>query len=144
MSKKEKTYDQAAAMQQKAVRFLRDVVGDEEKANEIESLSVSDYADRKRLVLTNPAASSIHKSQRSKHIMSYATLTKPELQSRLEAAESTMDAVWNFLVDLDEDSSQDDLADGALSACEALNEYDSERFPFEDDDEESIEPESEE
>ena len=37
-SSKEKTFEQAAAMQEKAVRFLRDVVGDDEKADEIESL----------------------------------------------------------------------------------------------------------
>jgi hypothetical protein len=52
---RERSYEQAAAMQAKAVRFLRDVVGDEAKAAEIEGLSVDGYADRRKLVLTNPA-----------------------------------------------------------------------------------------
>jgi hypothetical protein len=52
---KERTYEQAAAMQQKAVKFLRDLIKDEDKANEIEGLSVGEYADRKGLVLINPA-----------------------------------------------------------------------------------------
>ena len=55
MSKKEKTYEQAAAMQRKAVEFLRDLVKDEDKADEIEGLSVDEYAARKGLVLINPA-----------------------------------------------------------------------------------------
>lgn len=45
---KTKTLDQMTAMQRKAVRFLRDVIGDQDKANEIESLSSAEYAERKR------------------------------------------------------------------------------------------------
>ncbi len=71
-----------------------------------------------------------------------ATITKAELQNELSDAESTMDAVWNALVELDEDSSQDDLADGVLTACEILNEYDSERFPIDEDAEEPDEPDA--
>lgn len=54
---KTKTLDQVTAMQRKAVRFLRDVVGDEDKANEVESLSPEAYAERKRVhlgVAANP------------------------------------------------------------------------------------------
>ena len=47
------TEEQLEAKQAKAVRFLRDVVGDEEKADEIESLSPSEYAERKHLTV-NP------------------------------------------------------------------------------------------
>jgi hypothetical protein len=51
--KKTKTREQVEAMQEKAVRFLRDVVGDDAKANEIEGLSVAEYAERKKITLSN-------------------------------------------------------------------------------------------
>src|SRR5947209_3184981 len=73
MSKKEKTIDQAAAMQEKAIRFLRDVVGDDDKADEIEGLTVSEYADRKGLTLINPAPhSNVTPLKRSKSTMATA------------------------------------------------------------------------
>jgi hypothetical protein len=53
---KEKTREQVEGMQAKAVRFLRDVVKDDDKADEIEGLSTAEYAERKRIQLTNPKA----------------------------------------------------------------------------------------
>jgi len=53
---KQKTLDQVERMQAKAVRFLRDVVGDEDKASEIEGLSPQEYAERKRVTISNPQA----------------------------------------------------------------------------------------
>ena len=49
------TYDQVATRQQKAGQFLRDVVGDDDRADEVENESVEDYADRKGLVIANAA-----------------------------------------------------------------------------------------
>lgn len=51
---KSKTREAVEKMQAKAVRFLRDVVGDDEKAEEIGDLSLEEYADRKRVHLVNP------------------------------------------------------------------------------------------
>jgi len=51
--KKTKTREQVEAMQTKAVNFLRDVVGDSDKADEIEGLSVAEYAERKKITLAN-------------------------------------------------------------------------------------------
>jgi hypothetical protein len=45
------TYDQVAARQQKAIRFLRDVLQDDEEADDFESMSVPEYAEHKRLVI---------------------------------------------------------------------------------------------
>jgi hypothetical protein len=46
-----KTYtpDQVAAKQDKAVRFLRDVVGNDDRADDIEDMSLSEYAEHKRI-----------------------------------------------------------------------------------------------
>ena len=49
------TYAQVEARKEKAVRFLRDVVGDDDRADEVEDESVEDYATRKRLVIENTA-----------------------------------------------------------------------------------------
>jgi hypothetical protein len=38
---------------EKAASFLRDVVGDQERADEVEAESPQDYAERKRIVITN-------------------------------------------------------------------------------------------
>jgi len=50
---KAKTREQLEKMQDKAVRFLRDVVGDSDKADEIDSMSPEEYADKKRIHLVN-------------------------------------------------------------------------------------------
>ncbi len=45
--------DQVEKKQAKAVNFLRDVVGDSDKADEIEALSPEEYAERKKLTIKN-------------------------------------------------------------------------------------------
>jgi hypothetical protein len=131
---KEKTYEQAAAMQDKAIRFLRNVVGDDEKADEIEALSVEEYADRKGLILSNPAPASESTShQRSTSTMAdQDTRTKDQILDNEDAALSLLDDIWNRLLGLDEDSSQDDLADGVGEVCEMINDFDPERFPMDE------------
>ena len=49
-----KTREQVEKMQAKAVKFLRDVVGNDDKADEIEALSLDDYAAKKKITLANP------------------------------------------------------------------------------------------
>ena len=44
---KTKTRDQILAMKDEAVRFVRDVVGDPDRASEIADESVESYAERK-------------------------------------------------------------------------------------------------
>jgi hypothetical protein len=51
---KVKTREQVEKMQAKAVKFLRDVVKDDDKADEIEALSLDDYAAKKKITLGNP------------------------------------------------------------------------------------------
>ena len=64
---KERTYEQAEAAKVKAVNFLRNVVGDKEKASEIEALTVEEYSDRKGFIL-NPASGSENSPLRSEHM----------------------------------------------------------------------------
>jgi len=62
---KVKTREQVEKMQAKAVKFLRDVVGNDDKADEIEALSLDDYAAKKKITLGNPKKSKV-KSRKSK------------------------------------------------------------------------------
>lgn len=55
---KSKTREQVEKMQEKAVKFLRDVVKDSDKADEIEGLSVGDYAEKKGITIGNPKSGS--------------------------------------------------------------------------------------
>lgn len=52
---KTKTRDQVRKMQEKAVNFLRNVVGNQDKADEIEGMSLSEYAAHKKVSLSNPS-----------------------------------------------------------------------------------------
>jgi hypothetical protein len=61
---KKVTLEQVEKKQAKAVAFLRDVVGDSNKADEIESLTPQEYAERKKLTLENP--NSKGKTQKAK------------------------------------------------------------------------------
>src|SRR5580704_14090540 len=49
-----KTLEQVEAMKAKASRFLEDVLGDDERAEEVESESPEEYAERKRITISNP------------------------------------------------------------------------------------------
>lgn len=125
---KDKTFDQAAAMQDKAVRFLRDVVGDDEKADEIEALSVEEYASRKGLALINPATP----SQRSEKHM--AQQTKADVEAQLETADAVLDDIWAEIIA--NDDGETDEADALENIAEILNEFDADRFPIDDPEEE--------
>lgn len=133
---KQVTYDRAATKLERAIEGSRRL-GLDDVADHYASMSVEDYIAEKGLVLVNPSQIPTTKNQRSENAMStnLSTLTKTELQHELSDAESMMDAIWNALVDLDEDSSKDDLVDGIFDACELLNEYDADRFPMDDDEE---------
>ena len=51
MPRKVKTLDQIEQMQAKAVRFLRDVVGDPDKASEFEAMTPDEYATHKKITI---------------------------------------------------------------------------------------------
>lgn len=48
------TREQLQSRKDKAVRFTRDVVGEPERAEEIEGESLDDYAERRKIELSNP------------------------------------------------------------------------------------------
>jgi predicted RNase H-like nuclease (RuvC/YqgF family) len=48
------TREQLQSRKEQAVRFTRDVVGDPERAEEIEGESLDDYAEHRKIQLSNP------------------------------------------------------------------------------------------
>jgi len=63
---KAKTRAQVEAMQEKAVRFLRDVADKPDAADDIEEMSVEDYAAKKHVRLSNPRGKTSTKKRRGK------------------------------------------------------------------------------
>jgi phenylalanine-4-hydroxylase len=57
--KKQATYEQVQAKKDKAVQFLRDVVGDDDKADDFEDMDVQAYADKKHIQIVNTGRSGI-------------------------------------------------------------------------------------
>jgi predicted RNase H-like nuclease (RuvC/YqgF family) len=51
---KSKSLDEIERMRAKAIRFVADVLGDEDRAAEIEAESPEDYAARKKISIINP------------------------------------------------------------------------------------------
>lgn len=140
MSTKEKTYEKAAATQEKAVRFLREVVGDQEKADEIESLSVSEYGARKGFVLTNPSPHTTTLRSTNDMATEEVELTKLRKDELIEEVKRTEEEWGGLCDDIWAEVIADD--DGTISAQEALdniaellNEFDPGRYPFDEDEE---------
>ena len=106
MPAKTKTRDQVRAMQQKAVRFLSDVVGDPDRANEFESMTPEDYAQTKGVQIKNPT--------KGKNTMA-ARPTRAVLEDRvaeLEDENQTLNDKLDSILDIaSEDDTEDDMED---------------------------------
>jgi len=121
MPQKNKTLDQVTAMQEKAVRFLRDVKGDEDAAAEFEAMSPEEYAEHKRVKLVeNPRSGGAQITIRRITIM--AKPTRAELEAQVEDQQAEIDALNDKLdliagitndedIDVDEDEDEDDIDD---------------------------------
>jgi hypothetical protein len=96
-------------MKAKAVRFVRDVLDDEERAEEIEDESPESYAQRKRITISNPKrrASMTTKADLEERVKELEEENE-ELQDRLDQIASLSVADVEDDEELDEDDSGDD------------------------------------
>ena len=78
-----KTLDQIEAMKDKAARFLRDVVGDPDRADDFEAMSPEDYAEHKGIAIENPDP--LTRSKRRRVFM--ARPTYADLKERIDELE---------------------------------------------------------
>ena len=116
---KTKTLNQVVATQQKAVRFLRDVVGDPDKADEFEAMTPEDYADHKQILIAeNPSSRKSHFTTRRVFM---AKPTRADLEDRvaeLEQENSELNDRLDSIADIiepgdseDEDDDEDEADD---------------------------------
>jgi hypothetical protein len=95
------TRDQVESRKEKAVRFTRNVLGDSDRADEIEDESLEDYAVRRRIQLLNP---------RGGRVMAKRTETREELKERVaeleaenESLQDQLDAIADIVVPAEEE-----------------------------------------
>jgi hypothetical protein len=108
---KSKTFDQIEAMRQKAVRFLRDVVGDSDKAEEFDLMSPSDYAEHKRIRMIENPASKIHRrSTTTMARKTYAELQEEvkDLKEENSDLSDRLDTILDIVSPQDDDEDEDD------------------------------------
>ena len=99
------TRAQLQSRKKKAVRFTRDVLEDPERAEEIADESLEDYAERRRIQITNP-------SRRRKAIMA-RTKSKAELEAENadlkeenEELQEQLDTIADIISPPDEDEDE--------------------------------------
>jgi hypothetical protein len=92
------TYEQVRGRKDKAARFLRDVLEDSDRADEVEAESVEDYAARRHLVIANPHGGEVNTMPREK--------LKDVIDDRdtlLDKFEDVRDEIDDILGEYDED-----------------------------------------
>jgi hypothetical protein len=98
-------------MQDKAVQFLRDVVGDPEKAEEFDALSPEEYADHKRITIKNPFPAPITNRRRTHMARQRYTELKgriAELEEENQNLSDKLDSVLEIVSEEDEDDEEDE------------------------------------
>jgi hypothetical protein len=100
------TYDEVQKRQQKAINFARNYLQDDDLADRLESESPEDYADRKRLKISN--------SERRITNMADGD-TKSDLQDAIDAAVEALSSVYT------PEASREDMAAGIADALDALD-----------------------
>jgi hypothetical protein len=113
--KKYQTLDQVESTKDKAVRFLRDVLHDDTRADEVEDEDPEDYAERKGIVITNPS------QRRQTTVANGDTMSKSELADCVDQATSILEAAYI------PESDRETLAQAIGDALNALSgDYDDE------------------
>jgi hypothetical protein len=111
LASKYRTYDQVASAQEKAVRFADHVLDDPDLSDDLESLSVEEYADRKGLVIMN--------SQRRITNVPTNGVMKDDLQDCVDQATDILTDAYT------PEASREDLAAAIGDALDALSgDYD--------------------
>ena len=116
--KKARTLDQLSAMKDKAVRFVRDVVGDPERAEEFEAMSPEEYAERKHIEIKNPPFKARFRSKGARNMPSKKPTTA-DLQDRIDDLETEneilsekLDSILDIATEDDSDDDDDSDEDG--------------------------------
>ena len=106
MPMKTLTRKQLEARKAHAVRFVRDVLGDEDKADDIEDESLEDYAEHRHIKITNPKGVTHMAAPTRRELLDRIQ----ELESENEDLQSRLDEISDIIGDNeeDEDEGEDD------------------------------------
>lgn len=98
------TRDQLQSRKEKAVRFVRDVLQDPERADEIADESLEHYAERRKITLANPS------NKRNNHMATKRELEEQvrELEDENQDLQDRLDAVADLVSGSDSDEDEED------------------------------------
>lgn len=117
------TRETAEAKKQKAARFVRSVLGDDERASQIEAESADDYAERKGFAISNPKRKTMA-----------TTTTKDDLQKQVDDLQEALGQIHEILSDAyTPEATREKLAKAIGEALELIDVEDEDE---EDDEEE--------
>lgn len=100
------TYAQVASRKDQAERFVRDVLSDDDRADEISDESVQDYADRRHFdIIDNPRRLNRHMAngQTKQDLLNEIA----DLQDENDFLQSQIDAIGDVLAGPDDDGDDD-------------------------------------
>ena len=102
------TRKQTEARKAQAVRFVRDVLGDDDKADDIEDESLEDYAEHRHIKIANPKGGTRMAAPTRQQLLDRVE----ELETENEDLQSRLDEIADIIGDddevLDTDEGEDD------------------------------------
>jgi hypothetical protein len=108
------TADQLQARKDKAVRFLRDVLDDPERADEVEDEDLEDYAERRKIAIVNLGKSNgMANGGNGGNGRTKQDLLNEidELQQENQDLQDQLDAIGDIIATPDDDMDDDDGGD---------------------------------
>jgi vacuolar-type H+-ATPase subunit I/STV1 len=97
------SHKQLEARKAQAVRFVRDVLGDDDKADDIEDESLEDYAEHRHIKLANPKGATHMAAPTRQELLDRIE----ELETENEGLQSQLDEIRDIIGDDDEDEDND-------------------------------------
>jgi predicted RNase H-like nuclease (RuvC/YqgF family) len=105
------TREQIQSRKEKAVRFVHDVLGDPDRAQEIEREGLEDYAARRKIQITNPhRRATMAKKTIEDYRAEVADLKDQvgELEEENENLQDQLDSISDIVAGEDEEEEEDD------------------------------------
>jgi hypothetical protein len=102
------TREQLQSRKDKAVRFVRDVLDDPERASEIEDEDLEDYADRRHIELINPRRTKSMANGGNGRTKQDLMDEIADLQAENQDLQDQLDAIVDIVSPEEEDEEDDD------------------------------------
>ena len=121
--KKSRTYQQVQTAKERAVRFLENVLDDEDRAEEVKDESVEDYADRRRIrIIENPLSlSDLVRVSSLFGVMPQSPRKAPTMATKAELQEAVNEAADKITELLDPELTREEIVRKAKELDELLN-----------------------